>query len=431
MLGKFVEIDYEMEGLAAPPVAPGFVLPAWVSTSIVVNIIVLAESVAAAMFLPLDSWERMGWSLLHLIGGAMLVLAFQFRGTVLAIMDDTSVTAIDCIVWPPRAWEALAERLPQSSRHFVWATVGLMGILMSLLVIRSVPYSSPFAIDEAPAPKRKSVLAQAINQVKPKQANTNVSMQEALNDFAEEAGVKDVAEMKKELDQLVPEEDLQGKEKVVHTARCIIVGYFTSDSDVNILSRIVVATANRFSSSRSKFEILGTINVQGTPAAAALLQRLRGNERDTPFVESQLSAIWVDPTVRCEINFNELGANRQPVNLKLKQVVPALAQLGTVSAGAGELVLGLCPMGQQLRLVEHQIMSVVGSQNQYRFVPAAVLLNPLGHLLECKITTQYGSNRVVDIVGVIGPVHIAGFHHQPPLRGPRVEHFNGRERHLC
>jgi len=167
MLGKFVEIDYEMEGLAAPPVSPGFVLPAWVSTSIVVNIIVLAESVAAALFLPLDSWERMGWSLLHLIGGAMIVLAFQFRGTVLAIMDDTSVTAIDCIVWPPRAWEALAERLPHSSRHFVWATVGLMGILMSLLVIRSVPYSSPFAIDEAPAPKRKSVFAQAINQVIP------------------------------------------------------------------------------------------------------------------------------------------------------------------------------------------------------------------------------------------------------------------------
>jgi hypothetical protein len=135
MLGKFVEIDYEMEGLAAPPVSPGFVLPSWVSTAIVVNVVVVAESVAAAVFLPLDSWERMAWSLLHLIGGAMVVLAFQFRGTVLAIMDDTSVTAVDCIVWPPRAWEALAVRLPQSSRHFVLATVGLMAVLMSLLVI--------------------------------------------------------------------------------------------------------------------------------------------------------------------------------------------------------------------------------------------------------------------------------------------------------
>jgi hypothetical protein len=187
-------------------------------------------------------------------------------------------------------------------------------------VIRSVPYSSPFAIDEAPPIKRKSVLAQAINQVRPKQAQTNVSMQEALNDFAEEAGVKYVAEMNAGPDQLVPQEDLQGKETVVHTARCIVIGYFTSDSDVNDLSRIVVATASRFNNSRSKFQILGTINVQGTPEAAALLKRLRGSERATPFVESQLSAIWVDPGVRCEIDFNELGANRQPINLKLKQV---------------------------------------------------------------------------------------------------------------
>jgi len=322
-LGKYMEIDYEMEGLAAEVEPPKFQLPVWVNTAIAVNLVVIAESVAAAVFLPLDSIERMAWSLLHLIGGALLILAFQFRGTVQAIMDDTSVTAIDCVVWPPRAWEAIAQRLPQSSRHFILATVGLVAVLMSVLVIRSVPYSSPFAIDEAPQPKRKSVLAAAMSHAKPKAGQSKMSMKESLNSFAEQAGVNEVAgdQANSALEQQIPEEELQGPEAIVQTARCIVVGYQTSDSNPDQLSRIVVATASRFNNSRSKFEILGSVSVIGTPEATRLLAKLRGSECAQPFVESHLPAVWVEPAVRCEIDFNELGANRQPVNLKLKRVL--------------------------------------------------------------------------------------------------------------
>ncbi len=320
-LGNYVEIDYEMEGLVEEEKPAAFQVPSWATAAMVVSLLVIAESVAVAMLLPLDSTERMAWSLLHLIGGAMTVLAFQFRGTVWAIMDDTSVTAIDCVVWPPRAWEAVAVRLPESSRHFVLASVGVIAILMSLLVLRSVPYSSPFAIDEAPQPKRKSVMAQVMSQTKPKARNPKQSMEEAINDFAGEAGAKDAtAEMRAGLEETIPEEELQGPEQVVHTARCIVVGYFTSDANSNEVSSIVVATASRFNNSRSKFEILGSVSVSGTPEAALLMNKLRGTERAQPFVESHIPAVWVEPKVRCEIDFNEHGANRQPVNLKLNRL---------------------------------------------------------------------------------------------------------------
>ncbi len=336
-LGSYVEVDYEMEGLVEEEKPAGFQLPSWTNTAIAINLVIIAESVAVSFVLPLDSSSRMAWSLLHLIGGAMTILAFQFRGTVWAIMDDTSVTAVDCIVWPPRAWEAVAVRLPEASRHFIGATVGVIAVLMSLLVLRSVPYSSPFAIDEEPQPKRKSVVSQVMSQAKPKAGKPKESMEQSLNSFAEDAGAKDAAgdgtaksdeeekskaeaEMKAALDQVIPEDELEGREKVVHTARSIIVGYYTSDTNPNEVSSIVVATASRFNNSRSKFEILGSISVQGTPQAEQLMNRLRGTERAEPFVESHISAVWVEPKVRCEIDFNEHGANRQPVNLKLKNL---------------------------------------------------------------------------------------------------------------
>ncbi len=329
-LDKFMEIDYEMEGLVEEVVEPGFKMPSWVAAALGFSLLVIAESVGSAMFLPLDSAERMAWSLVHLIGGALLIMAFQFRGTFYAIMDDTSVTAVDCIVWPPRAWEAIAVRLPGSSRQFIMATVGVFAVLMSLLVIRSVPYSSPFAIDWVSQPKSKSVLAQVASQVKAKGGDSKMTMEEALNSFAEETGVKDLAaeeaaraqaEMLADLDKQIPEDELEGKESVVHTARCIVVGYFASDASPNEVSRIVLATASRFNNSRNKFEILGSVSVQGTPEAISLMKKLRGSETKEPLVDSQLAAVWVKPSARCEIDFNEHGENRQPVNLKLKRML--------------------------------------------------------------------------------------------------------------
>ncbi len=324
-LGSYVEVDYEMEGLVEEEKPAGFQLPSWTNTAIAINLAIIAESVAVSFLLPLDSSSRMAWSLLHLIGGAMTILAFQFRGTVWAIMDDTSVTAVDCIVWPPRAWEAVAVRLPESSRHFIGATVGVMAVLMSLLVLRSVPYSSPFAIDDEPKLKSKSVVSQVMSQAKPKAGQSKESMEESLKSFAEDAATGEETsraneEIKAALDQQVPEEDLQGSEKVVHTARSIVIGYFSSDTNPNEVSSLVLATASRFNNSRSKFEILGSVSVQGTPHAKQLMNRLRGTERAEPFVESHIPAVWVEPKVRCEIDFNEHGANRQPVNLKLKNL---------------------------------------------------------------------------------------------------------------
>lgn len=380
-LGSYVEVDYEMEGLVSSveeEKPAGFQMPIWANTAIAINLVIIAECILVAVLLP-DSSQRMVWSLLHFIGGGMILLSFQFRGTVWAMMDDTSVTFVDCLVWPPRAWEAVAARLPKSSRHFTGATVGAVAMLMSLLVLRGLPELAPAAVeDDSPKPKPKSIVAQVLRMARPKAGKPGESMEEALSSFVEEAGAMDAAagdgtafadedenfipdaeenptaevaedsvadakkktnneakkktkpeknvlskaaaEMKAALDQTIPEEQLRGKEKILHTARSIVIGYIASDTNPDEISSIVVATASRFNNSRSKFEILGSVSVQGTPQAERLMNELRATECTQPFVESHLPAVWVEPKLRCEIDFNEFGANRQPVNLKLKSL---------------------------------------------------------------------------------------------------------------
>jgi hypothetical protein len=328
-LDQFVDIDLAVEGLIEDEASQAkFVMPKWAYVLGVVNLLVVAESIAIAAYLPIDSTERLGLSLAHLMLGALALLVCHARASFLTMLEDVSLGVADCIAWPPRAWETVLVRLPDTRRMLYVSSAGLTAMLMSLCVIRAVPYSQLWSSDEPP-PKYDSLLAKAISQAKkaaPK-ADPNMTLEEAIQAFSdaaeENAGLEDegglVSMLEKEL-QDMQEELLASQQRVAKTARCIIVGYSVSETNPDELVSVVLATANPDRFSSSKFIILGETSVQGQPFAAPMLEQLRATGRATPFVTSELPARWVEPRIRCEANYEEVGSEGTLENLLISKL---------------------------------------------------------------------------------------------------------------
>ena len=66
-----------------------------------------------------------------------------------------------------------------------------------------------------------------------------------------------------------------------------------------------------------------------------------------------------------------------------------------------------------MELVEYQVVTVIGCDNQQGFRPIAVSLHPGGNVADCRVTAEYGADGVVEIVVVIGPVNISCLDQQP------------------
>ena len=74
-------------------------------------------------------------------------------------------------------------------------------------------------------------------------------------------------------------------------------------------------------------------------------------------------------------------------------------------------------LDKQLGLIEDQKMTVVRGDDHQRLLPTAVAFDPVGDGADRSITTEHRSDRVVEVVVVIGPVDIPRFDHHPePLR---------------
>ena len=118
-----------------------------------------------ALWLPLYSYERLAWSLCHVLGGAVILVVLHCRATVLAISDEVDITFVDCLAWPPKAWSAVVQRLPQTSPQVNMAITAIMAILLSLFVLRSVPYAAIFKSNQPP-PKYESAIMKTVAQAK-------------------------------------------------------------------------------------------------------------------------------------------------------------------------------------------------------------------------------------------------------------------------
>src|SRR5690606_6251134 len=68
-----------------------------------------------------------------------------------------------------------------------------------------------------------------------------------------------------------------------------------------------------------------------------------------------------------------------------------------------------------LRVVEYQVVTVVGRENHGSIVPVVAGLGPVGDRAEGRVATLYRADRVIQVVVVVGPVDVPGLDHQPEL----------------
>jgi hypothetical protein len=298
-LNTFVEVDQiDVEkGASGPPARAS--LPRWAWILLGILLVILIESIAVTLVWPVNSLPRMIWSLAQLSLGLILAMVAHGRATFIAIMANSENEIGDCVIRPLRIWSFVSAELPRTLPWVAMGSGGLLGLLLSVFLIRSIPYNVLFETD-GPPPKIKHRLAAAIVEQAKKAAAEEQSMEEAMKDFTDKAGV---AMEQEELPQI--------REKT----ECVIVGYYAPDADPNGLSSILVAGVKG-----RKLQLLGTISMDiHEDVRASLNKQLRRIPRPTPFVETKLNANWVQPLYLCEISFTR-DKKGEPNDLKFEKV---------------------------------------------------------------------------------------------------------------
>lgn len=233
-----------------------------------------------------------------------MVTAAQVRATFLTLMDDLDTNGVDCICSPPITWGAVIRRLPKSSWFFHLLCVGALSVLMSLLILRTIPYGA--IIGSEPAPKLKPSILQKVLGASSNTEESDESLQESLEALTEEE------EEAKRAHEGISDE--------ITTARCTVIGYSVSGSNAQKIRTVVVATSSLNPFSKSRWRILGSVPVLDDELAISMFAKLSQRVRETPIFPSELKATWVKPAYRCEVNYQEQGKERTPVNLELIKV---------------------------------------------------------------------------------------------------------------
>ena len=172
-LDTFVEVDEDDPHSDPFAKSPEKGVPQWAIILIVISVLVIVESFVAAFTLQLNSVPRMVWSLVQLGIGTILVLVAHGRATFMTLMNDSDSEIGDCVIRPTRIWAPVAAELPKTLPWVAMMTSGMMAILMSVMIIRSIPYNKLFETDAPPLKQRRSLVKAISNRAQGGVGNGN------------------------------------------------------------------------------------------------------------------------------------------------------------------------------------------------------------------------------------------------------------------
>ena len=254
-------------------------IPAWGWGLILCVLAVIAESVAGALMFEVGSSARTLWSLSQLSICALALVVVHVLAYVTLLMDDASAGLMDFILKPFECWKPVVSKLPRNFVRVAILAIAITGILMSLIVLRSLDYEK--LLDWGVEPQAKpnllgAVIAQA-KKIEGKEKDLEGSLN-ALNDSIDE-----------------PEEEPEEVVKI--DVDCVIVGYMVDKDNPSIMTGLVMA-----GDVKGKLKIVGIVS-HNIPddVREELNERLPKLVRPTPFVESNLRAFWVDPVIACRV----------------------------------------------------------------------------------------------------------------------------------
>lgn len=300
-LGQFVEIDQDWEtecdddsqkpvDQPRPSHAEVWMnlLPWWAWVLIGTVGIIVVESVAVRLLTPAAGGLRMTWSVAQLFLGLFALVACHFFTFVVAVADDAEVGALDFILKPIKLWIRAAKELPRRLWVADAALAGLIGVIMSIVVIGALPYERlwDWGFEKPPEQNLMGAVMSRMKKLESEDGADN--LEGAVNDFA---GSQDQL--------LEPGASKPAPPKPRETVDCVIIGY-RLDAEGKLSSLILASAFKR------QLAYAGYVTPQmPEDELAELAEKLTAAKTDQPFLTIHTSGYWVKPKYSCRVSYTK------------------------------------------------------------------------------------------------------------------------------
>ena len=258
------------------------VIPYWVYLLLAGITVLGMESLACHFLYKPDSWPRTRWSLTQLFAGFAVFAVFHTWVFVRECMKSGKVAIVDFFINPYAVWEDVLADANKHGWKIAFAGQGIAAMVLSVIVIGSIPYGEAFNWGFKPRPKK----------------NLSTQIAAAMPGGDEEMSLEEAIEKMSGLAEGMKPEEKKEEKPVEKDVECVVIGYLASTSDKPELTTLFVA-----SDFKGKFQYTGSIStdVLKPKERRELLAKLKKLERDLPIVKVSASATWVHPVVTCRV----------------------------------------------------------------------------------------------------------------------------------
>ena len=296
-LGQFVEIDqdwevdFEAEQQPVKQSRPSHfevwlnLLPWWGWVLIGTAGFVVAESIAVRLLTPAGSSLRTAWSLIQLGIGLLAFTACHVFNFVVAAVEDSEVSVLDLFVKPVKLWIRAAKNLPSRLWVADAAVAGITGVVMSLIVIGSLPYDRlwDWGFEKPPEQNLLGAVKSRLQQIQKEGAD---NLEDAVSDFAGSQNLE-------------PGTGQPAPPKPREKVDCVILGYRLDAQ--GRLNSVILGTAHK-----RELVYAGYVTPKlSDEEREELTRRLVAAKTDRPFLTIQTTAVWVEPTLSCRISYTK------------------------------------------------------------------------------------------------------------------------------
>jgi hypothetical protein len=311
-LGQFVEVDRDWEACCgddvkptAPQVAPSHaqvwlnLLPRWAWIMIASSAAVVVESIVVRLATPEDSAFRTNWSLTQLVVGFIAFISAHFLNFLFAIADDADTGAIDFLLRPLKLWMKSFRNLPSRLWVANTASTGYVAAVMSIVVIGGLPYDRLWDWGFK-QPPQQNLLSAVMKQAQQIEGSGDKDMEEAMKDFAGQAGA----------DGLGANDKKPTPAKPRRKADCVILGYRVGAGGK--LQSLVLGT-----SYQNKLVFACSVAPKfSEEESAGLLQMLADSQSSQAYISKVSDAQWVVPKFSCRVSYESQNEHGRLVNAK-------------------------------------------------------------------------------------------------------------------
>lgn len=298
-LGTFVEVSQEWEEAAAsggkaagsePTMLEVWskLIPAWGWALLGTAALTLSASIAVRFTLA-DEAALTSWSVAQLFIGLALQIACHVAVFTMVSIDDPEASMMDIVVRPLRAWKRLFQGMPKRQWLVHGLVCGIMLVFGAVLIIGHIPYERVWDWNIKEPPKKN--LLGAIADAAP-ESNDDMSMEDALNSFADDAAVNGAGAKKK------------NKNKATNLVRkkidALILGYQVSREGQ--ISTFFLATEYN-----GQLMYAGRVTPNlGPDEGLKLVERMRVAHSQRPLISApDEETYWLQPRFTCRVTYDK------------------------------------------------------------------------------------------------------------------------------